>query len=122
MCRSALNVYRPGPLRFKFKGLRRQIRIQWISGHSDILGNEMTYSVAKQACSENAQLPGLTYTSICARVRHMVKHPPKQHERTSEVYSTYSSSRECHIQSERDQTLLAKLRTGKYKGRVEKAS
>ena len=46
----------------------------------------------------------------------MIKDPPIQHERTAEVYSAYSSSRECQIRSRRDQTLLAKLRTGKYKG------
>ena len=36
------------PFRFKLKGLRRQITIQWIPGHSDILQNEMADSVAKQ--------------------------------------------------------------------------
>ena len=79
-------------LRFKIKGLRRQIKFP---GHSDILVNEMADYVTKQACTENAQLPGLTYTPICARIRHIVKHPPTQHERTAEFYSTYSSSREC---------------------------
>ena len=52
------------PITFKLKELRRQITIQWIQGHSDILGNVMVDSVAKQACSENVQLPGATYTSI----------------------------------------------------------
>ena len=105
---SAWKVYRP---RFKLKGLRRQITIKWIPGHIDILGNEMADYVAKQECSENA-LPGVTYTSICARIRHMVKDPPIQHEGTAEVYSAYSSSRECKLRIRRDQTLLAKLRTG----------
>ena len=40
----------------------------------------MADSVAKQAYSENAQLPGVTYTSICARIKHMVKDPPIQHK------------------------------------------
>ena len=104
------------PLRFNLRELRRQITIQWIQGHSNILGNEIANYVAKQACSENSQLPGVTYTSICARIRHIVKYPPIKHERTAEVYSTYSSSRECQIRSRSDQTVLAKLRTGKYKG------
>ena len=76
----------------------------------------MAESVAKQVCSENAELPGVTYTSICARIIQMVKDPPGQHERTAEVYSAYRSSRERQIRSKRDQNLLAKLRTGKYKG------
>ena len=104
-------------LRFKFKGLRKHITIQcqWIPGHSDILGNELADSVAKQACSENAQLPIVTYTSICAEIRQVVKDPPIQHKKTVEVYSPHSSHRECRIVSRKDQTLLAKLRTGKYK-------
>ena len=43
------------PLRFNLTALRSQITIQWIPGHSNILGNEMPDCVAKQACSENAQ-------------------------------------------------------------------
>ena len=46
-----------------------------------LLGNEMADYVAKQACSEKAQLPGVT---ICARIRHTLKDPPIQHERTAE--------------------------------------
>ena len=94
------------PLRFKLKGLRRQITIQWIPGHSNNLGNEMEDSVVKQVCSENGELPGVTNTSICARIRHMIKNPHIQHERTAEVYSAYSSSKKCQIQSRRDHTLL----------------
>ena len=75
------------PLRFKLKVLRRQITVQCILGQSDILGNEFADSVVKQACSENAQLLGVTYTFKCARIRHVVKDPPIQHERMSEIYS-----------------------------------
>ena len=57
--------------------------MQWIPGHSNILENEIADSVAKQACSENAQLPVVTYTSICAHIRDMMKDPPIQHERTA---------------------------------------
>ena len=104
MCRSVGKSTGLDLLRFDLEGLRRQITIKWIPGHSNILGNEITNYVAKQACSESAQLPAVTYTSICARIRHMVKDPSIQHERTAEVYSSYSSSTEC--QSRSDQTLL----------------
>ena len=78
----------------------------------------MEDSVVKQVCSENGELPGVTNTSICARIRHMIKNPHIQHERTAEVYSAYSSSKKCQIQSRRDHTLLTlqtQLRTWKYK-------
>ena len=70
----------------------------------------------KQTCSKNVQLPDVVSTAIYARTRHVVDNPPIQHERTAEVFSAYSSSRECQIWSRRDQTLLAKHLTGKYKG------
>ena len=98
-CSWTPNLYVPlclETLRFNLKGLGRQITRQWIPGHSNVLGNEIADSVAKQAYSENAQLPGVTYTSICARIRHMVIDTPIQHERTAEVYSAYSSSRESY--------------------------
>ena len=61
MCRSAWKVYRLGPVRFNLKGLSRQSTIKWIPEHSNILGNEIADSVAKQVCSENAHLPGVIY-------------------------------------------------------------
>ena len=67
-----------------------------------LLGNRLripSNSRLKQACSENVQLPDVTYTAICARIRHEVKDPPIQHGTTAEVYSAYSSSRECQIES-----------------------
>ena len=117
LCAALLGKFRGlDPHIFKLKGLRRQIKIQWIPRHSNILGNEIADSVAKQASSENTQLLGITYTNICTRIKHMVKDPPTQHERMAEVYSAYSSSRECQIGRRRYQNLLLKLNTGTYKG------
>ena len=61
------------PFRFNTKGFIRQITIQWIPGHSNSLGNEIADSVAKQECSENGQLPGVTYPSICAEYETLSK-------------------------------------------------
>ena len=41
---------------------------------------------------------------------------PTQNENTAKVYRAYGSSRECQIGKRRDQNVLAKLRTGNYKG------
>ena len=41
----------------------------------------MADSVAKQACSENTHLSGVTYTSICERIKHVVKDPHIQYEK-----------------------------------------
>ena len=56
-------------LRFNLKGLRRQINIQWVPRHSNILGNVIADYVAKQACSKNTELPGVNYTSICVIIK-----------------------------------------------------
>ena len=50
-----------------------------------------------------------TYTAICVWIRNVVKDPPIQHKKPSEVYSVYNSSRDSHIENRRDPTLLAKL-------------
>ena len=76
----------------------------------------MAECIFKQACYENTQRQGVTYTSICARTRHVVKASPVQHERMAKFYSEYSISQEFQIGNRRDQTLLIKLRTEKYKG------
>ena len=91
----SLDIYvplcRPIPLRFKPNELSRQVTVQWIPENSNILPKEMTDFVAKRVCSKNGQILSVTYISICARIKQMVKDPPIQHERTAEVYSTYSS-------------------------------
>ena len=88
--------------------------IQCISGHSDILRNQMAEYVAKQACSENAKQPGVTYTAICTRIRHVVNNQSIQHERTALVYSAYNSSKKkLDGKQKRPDSLLAKLRNGK---------
>ena len=60
--------------------------IQWIPGYSNIFGKEMRDFVTKQAWSEYTLL-GVTYTAICARIRHVVKYPP--FKITSEIYREY---------------------------------
>ena len=77
----------------KLKELRTTITILWIPGHSNFLGNETTGPIAKQACSENAHLPGVIYLSICTQIRQVVEDPPIQHERTAEVIAPTENTR-----------------------------
>lgn len=94
--------------------------IQWIPGHCDIPGNELADTTAKSA----AKLPGpihcrppVSYGSSCAQITLCFsKDPPGTHERTTEVYGALSKERESQIKIRRDQSILAKLRSGHYVG------
>ena len=74
------------PLGFNLQTLQRHITIQWITGH--ILRNEIADSLAKRACSENAELLGVPYTAICARIRQVVKNPSNMKERLRSIART----------------------------------
>ena len=76
----------------------------------------MADEAAKAAVAEGGTNLGLTYKSICSMVRASFKDPPIQHQRTMEVYSALNPEREKLVKSREDQTLLAKLRSGKYIG------
>ena len=80
LCLKSLQAYTP---KFKLRGLRRQITIQWIPGHSDILENKMADSEIWKKTATTSVL----YTAICTQIRHLVKDPPFQNERTAEIYT-----------------------------------
>ena len=67
LCLKSLNAYNTSDS--SLNESEKKITIQRIPRHNDILGNKM----AKQLCSENPQLPGVTYTYICAQIKHVVK-------------------------------------------------
>ena len=107
-------------IRLNINTVNSDLIIQWIPGHCEIPGNELADSTAKSA----ARLPGpkhcrppVSYGSSCAQISLcFLKDPPGTHERMIEVYGALSKERESQIKTRRDQTLLAKLRSGHYVG------
>ena len=112
-------------LRTKLRGLRHIVNIQWVPGHSEIVGNELADQAAKQATLLESAAQPISYNSICTQINMMTRDPPIAHERSREVYGSISAKKEREITSRADQTLLAKVRSGhttlflEYRARME---
>ena len=103
-------------MKSRMANFQPSLTIQWIPGHCDIPGNEVADSAAKSAAAGVDTAQGITYGGICSQIRAAFENPPIEHARTTEVYSALDPKKEHRITSRRDQTLLAKLRSGKYIG------
>ena len=100
------------PIRSQINNLPSKVTIQWIPGHCNILGNELTDAAEKSATISMGPSPGASYSSVCAQIRAAFKDSPIQHPSTWEVYSSLSPKIEAQVKSRADQSLLAKLRSG----------
>ena len=92
------------------------IIIQWIPGHSNILGNELADTAAKQATGRpsTADLP-ITLSSAVKVVRDSIQDAAITHDRTKEIYNHYRPSIDAEqITKRADEVLLTKLRAGHH--------
>ena len=104
------------PLRSRIDNCGTTINIQWVSGHCGVPGNELADETAKLAAGATGPSCPITFASACSHIRAFCKDPPPQHQRVSQVYEAFSQQRERLITTRRDQTLLARLRSGHYLG------
>ena len=100
-------------MRYRMKSYDHRITVQWVPGHRNIPGNDLADTVAKEA----AELEGHPYAptwfhSVKAKIKADRKDPQPEHERTRQVYSSYSAQEELKIKTKRGQSLLAKIRSG----------
>ena len=107
---------------FELDALRKQLcdwprplSIQRVPGHCDIPGNEIADNAAKEASVLQGLFAPVHYTSIRCKINQLCRGEPSSHERNREVYSKLKRSTEMEISRRKDQTLLAKIRSGKTK-------
>ena len=99
-------------LRLTFDFLRCPIKIQWISGHKVIPGNELADRIANGACNLTDESKPITLKSAISTIKRSFKDPP-QDAQTAATYANMSTSRdEEAILSRKDATMIARLRSG----------
>ena len=105
----------------EIKDLRRRIietqamlKIQWVPGHSGIVGNELADLAAKHATTLDEVPTEIPFGSACARIKSVIRDDHSSHARTARVYAKYSKQKEAEVKTRNDQVLLGRIRTGHH--------
>ena len=72
------------------KNLAGTVIIQWIPGHTNIPGNELADTAAKEATHLEDPPANISYESIKQHIKRMIIDPPIKHERTAQVYKDFN--------------------------------
>ena len=88
--------------------------IQWIPGHSDVMGNELADEAAKKAAKLHGPGRDISYESSRLLAKKFIPDPPPEHKRSQLVYSKLSRKREAEIATRSEQVTLARIRGGHH--------
>ena len=103
-------------------GLPCKVIFQWIPGHSDICGNELADAEAKGAAQMDGDQRAVSFNAIKADIKNLVQAKPPEHQRSIQVYSRLQKAKEETMKTRKDQTEIARLRSGHHLGLNETRS
>ena len=91
----------------------KSITIQWVPGHTAIVGNEIADEEAKSAADSSAEPEPPSLGAALSCIKRSFKDQPPSHHRIRKTYAGYSEKRdEDQVKTRADATLLAQLRAG----------
>ena len=91
-----------------------KVIFQWIPGHSDICGNELADAEAKGAAQMDGDQRAVSFNAIKADIKNLVQAKPPEHQRSIQVYSRLQKAKEETLKTRKDQTEIARLRSGHH--------
>ena len=91
--------------------------VQWIPGHSDVVGNELADAAAKRATTLDEPPGPVTFRSACAFIDSKIKDDPLPHPRSREIYAKFSRQKDQEaVKCRADEALLGQIRSGEHVG------
>ena len=92
--------------------------IYWVPVHVNIPGNELADCAAKRAARIETEPIGVSFQSAKQMIKRNIRDPPPdpiKYSNTRQVYDFYKLKNDEGLTSRADQTLIAKIRTGKWR-------
>ena len=98
--------------------LQVDLQIRWVPAHVNIPGNELADQAAKQATGLESPPLGISFKSIKSLIKRTIKDQPAdpaKYKLSRDVYDHYKLTNDNELTTRADQTLIAKIRSGKWK-------
>ena len=105
-------------LRRDLDSLEQEVCVRWVPSHVNVPGNELADQAAKLATQLEAPPRGVSFNAAKQLVRrNIIDQPadPIKFELSREVYDNYKLRNDDTLQTRSEQTLVAKIRTGKWR-------